>query len=95
MYWKELPARAMHILFSDDKEKLVLEYENTIEFNNYDEIILKETYIKKHRKKCMTREIEREVSLIGPHRADVSFRLNDLESKNLALKGKREPQYFL
>ncbi len=84
---KELASES-HAYISDDKEKLVLEYENTIELNNYDDSYIKETYIKAL-EKVMTREIEREVSLIGPHRDDVSFRLNDLELKKFGSQGQK------
>lgn len=65
-----------------------MEYENTIELNEYDERHIKETYIKTL-EKIMQREIEREVSLIGPHRDDISFRLNDLELKKYGSQGQK------
>jgi DNA replication and repair protein RecF len=81
-------ANESHAYISEYKEQLVLEYENTIELNEYDERHIKETYIKTL-EKIMQREIEREVSLIGPHRDDISFRLNDLELKKYGSQGQK------
>jgi DNA replication and repair protein RecF len=70
------------------KQHLQLRYETNIELLSYDEEYLKNEYNKKF-KENFDREIQQGITLIGPHRDDFSFYLNE---ENLKLYGSQGQQ---
>lgn len=81
-------ASESHSYISDEREELVLKYESSIDLKSQDEKDIKQCYINSL-ERVMQREIERELSLIGPHRDDISFKLNDLELKKYGSQGQK------
>lgn len=98
-YLKELQiiANLKHKSLSLEEEDLVLEYNSTvIESENFnareDKIIAPEKileYYQKSFKEKRNEEIARTQTVIGPHRDDVSFYINNIEAKNFASQGQQ------
>ncbi|MCK7521088.1 MAG: DNA replication/repair protein RecF [Ignavibacteriales bacterium] len=96
-YLKEIQKKAIlkHKHISVGQENLVLEYNSTVSdnFNAYnDEVIppdkITEIYADKIKQK-QKEEIIRGQTLIGPHRDDISFYINDIDSKSYASQGQQ------
>ena len=69
-------------------EGLKLNYDSSVDFDNFDEIILRKKYEDKL-KKFFKVELMQGVTLVGPHRDDFSFNLNGLDMKNFASQGQQ------
>ena len=96
-YLKEVQniANLKHKKISLEEEDLVLEYNSTISgsFNSReDEIISPEKILESYQevfKKKINEEIARAQTVIGPHRDDVSFYINNIEAKSFASQGQQ------
>ena len=69
-------------------EGLKLNYDSSVDFDNFDEIILRKKYEDKLKKNFKV-ELMQGVTLVGPHRDDFSFNLNGLDMKNFASQGQQ------
>ena len=67
---------------------LILNYDSSVDFDNFDEIILRKKYEDKLKKNFKV-ELMQGVTLVGPHRDDFSFNLNGLDMKNFASQGQQ------
>ena len=96
-YLKEVQniANLKHKKISLEEEDLVLEYNSTISgsFNSReDEIISPEKILESYQevfKEKIKEEIARAQTVIGPHRDDVSFYINNIEAKSFASQGQQ------
>jgi len=96
-YLKEVQniANLKHKKISLEEEDLVLEYNSTISgsFNSReDEIISPEKILESYQevfKEKINEEIARAQTVIGPHRDDVSFYINNIEAKSFASQGQQ------
>jgi len=96
-YLKEVQsiANLKHKNISLEEEDLVLEYNSTISgsFNaREDEIMPPEKILELYKKtfeEKINEEIARTQTVIGPHRDDVSFYINNIEAKSFASQGQQ------
>lgn len=96
-YLKEVQniVNIKHKNISVEKEDLVLEYNSTISGNfnsRKDEILTPEKILEFYNEAFKTKrneEIVRYQTVIGPHRDDVSFYINNIEAKNFASQGQQ------
>lgn len=84
----KVKANEYHSHISDDKESLYINYEDTININCDDLSQTKSIYINAL-EKVLSREIDRESSIIGPQRDDISFKLNDMDIKKYGSQGQK------
>ena len=96
-YLKEVQiiANLKHKKISLEEEDLVLEYNSTITGNfnaRESEIINPEKILESYQeafKEKINEEIARIQTVIGPHRDDVSFYINNIEAKSFASQGQQ------
>lgn len=92
---KELAKKIynIHLLISDNKEKLIVDYENDItglsklvgeSFNNPKEIYLKKL------KETRDIDIKNQYTMIGPHRDDISFKVEDKDIRKFGSQGQKK-----
>ncbi len=82
-------AKQKHSVISDEKEELNISYDNSIDCSeNYSIKEIKDSY-NNTLNKITKREIERETSLVGPHRDDITFNLNDMDLKKYGSQGQK------
>ena len=86
---KELAKKIynIHLLISDNKEKLIVDYENDIlgaSSNNP-----KETYLNKL-KETRDTDIKNQYTMIGPHRDDISFKVEDKDIRKFGSQGQKK-----
>ena len=76
-----------HLLISDNKEKLIVDYENDIlgESSNSP----KEIYLKKL-KETRDTDIKNQYTMIGPHRDDISFKVEDKDIRKFGSQGQKK-----
>ena len=67
---------------------LTVKYENTLGLDSYDKEKIKETYLKKL-KKHLNQEMMQGISLIGPHRDDFTFYLDNVDMKVYSSQGQQ------
>ena len=67
---------------------LTIKYENTLGLDSYDKEKIKETYLKKL-KKHLNQEMMQGISLIGPHRDDFTFYLDNVDMKVYSSQGQQ------
>ena len=67
---------------------LTVKYENTLGLDSYDKEKIKETYLKKL-KKHLNQEMMRGISLIGTHRDDFTFYLDNVDMKVYSSQGQQ------
>ena len=67
---------------------LTIKYDNTLGLDNYDKEKIKETYLKKL-KKHLNQEMMQGISLIGPHRDDFTFYLDNVDMKVYSSQGQQ------
>ena len=86
---KELAKKIynIHLLISDNKEKLIVDYENDIlgaSSNNPKEIYLKKL------KETRDTDIKNQYTMIGPHRDDISFKVEDKDIRKFGSQGQKK-----
>lgn len=81
-------AKESHTFISSGKELLEIYYEDTINLKGYTEDEIKETFLMSL-ERVMKREHDRQLSIIGPHRDDLSFKLNNLEVRQYGSQGQK------
>ncbi|WP_411843078.1 DNA replication/repair protein RecF [Salinicoccus sp. HZC-1] len=81
-------AQRIHGDISNGKETLAVRYKPNIKFESTDEKSL-ETEIKNLFDDTMEKEIDRGQSLIGPHRDDISFYINDFDVQTYGSQGQQ------
>ena len=86
---KELAKKIynIHLLISDNKEKLIVDYENDIlgaSSNNP-----KEMYLNKL-KETRDTDIKNQYTMIGPHRDDISFKVEDKDIRKFGSQGQKK-----
>ena len=83
----------IHLLISDNKEKLIVDYENDItgpselkreSFNSPKEIYLKKL------KETRDIDIKNQYTMIGPHRDDISFKVEDKDIRKFGSQGQKK-----
>ena len=67
---------------------LTIKYDNTLGLDSYDKEKIKETYLKKL-KKHLNQEMMQGISLIGPHRDDFTFYLDNVDMKVYSSQGQQ------
>ena len=67
---------------------LIIKYESSIGVNTYDKDKIRDAFIKKF-KKNLNQEMMQGMTLVGPHRDDFSFYLNDIDMKLFASQGQQ------
>lgn len=67
---------------------LIIKYENTLGLDSYDKDKIKETYIKKL-KKHLNQEMMQGMTLVGPHRDDFTFYLDNVDMKVYSSQGQQ------
>lgn len=67
---------------------LTIKYDNTLGLDSYDKKKIKETYLKKL-KKHLNQEMMQGISLIGPHRDDFTFYLDNVDMKVYSSQGQQ------
>ena len=96
-YLKEIQsiANLKHKNISLEQEDLVIEYNSTVSGNfntRQDEILLPEKILETFQetiKEKRGEELARAQTVVGPHRDDVSFYINGIESKSFASQGQQ------
>ena len=92
---KELAKKIynIHLLISDNKEKLIVDYENDIKGSS--ELVgessnsPKEIYLKKL-KETRDTDIKNQYTMIGPHRDDISFKVEDKDIRKFGSQGQKK-----
>ena len=69
-------------------EGLTIKYDNTLGLDGYDKDKLRETYLKKL-KKHLNQEMMQGISLVGPHRDDFTFYLDNIDMKIYSSQGQQ------
>ena len=69
-------------------EGLTIKYDNTLGLDVYDKDKLRETYLKKL-KKHLNQEMMQGISLVGPHRDDFTFYLDNIDMKIYSSQGQQ------
>lgn len=88
----------IHYKISDDKEELIIDYENDVwtsnasqnvdaNFKNLEEI--KKIYIKKL-KETRDQDIKNQYTGVGPHRDDISFKIDDKDIRKFGSQGQKK-----
>ena len=79
----------IHLLISENKEKLIVSYENDILPVGASTASPKEIYLKKLRE---TRDIDikNQYTMIGPHRDDISFKVEDKDIRKFGSQGQKK-----
>ena len=67
---------------------LTIKYDNTLGLDSYDKDKIKETYIKKL-KKHLNQEMMQGITLVGPHRDDFTFYLDNVDMKVYSSQGQQ------
>ena len=67
---------------------LTIKYENTLGLDSYDKDKVKDTYLKKL-KKHLNQEMMQGMTLVGPHRDDFTFYLNNVDMKVYSSQGQQ------
>jgi len=92
---KELAKKIynIHLLISDNKEKLIVDYENDIigssELVGTSSNSPKEIYLKKL-KETRDTDIKNQYTMIGPHRDDISFKVEDKDIRKFGSQGQKK-----
>ena len=99
---KELAKKIynIHLLISDNKEKLIVDYENDVLSGEYIEIrtanqneeertINLESYLKKL-KETRDLDIKNQYTMIGPHRDDISFTIEGKDIRKFGSQGQKK-----
>ena len=92
---KELAKKIynIHLLISDNKEKLIVDYENEIigssELVGESSNSPKEKYLKKL-KETRDTDIKNQYTMIGPHRDDISFKVEDKDIRKFGSQGQKK-----
>lgn len=92
---KELAKKIynIHLLISDNKEKLIVDYENDIigssELVGESSNSPKEIYLKKL-KETRDIDIKNQYTMIGPHRDDISFKVEDKDIRKFGSQGQKK-----
>lgn len=81
-------SKELHKSITDDKEELTLKYLSNVKINdvNYDKI--REEFINKLNDKTIL-DIQRGFTSVGPHRDDLSFYINDIETRVYGSQGQQ------
>ena len=83
--------RNIHLKISDNKEKLIISYENNVaeekEIKNVDE--LKNIYLRKI-KETKELDLKNQYTLIGPHRDDISFVIENKDIRKFGSQGQKK-----
>ena len=88
----------IHYKISDDKEELIIDYENDVwasyasqnvdaNFNSLEKI--KKIYIKKL-KETRDQDIKNQYTGVGPHRDDISFKIDDKDIRKFGSQGQKK-----
>ena len=75
----------IHLLISNNKEKLIVSYENDI----LNITSPKETYLKKL-KETLDLDIKNQYTLVGPHRDDISFVIDENDIRKFGSQGQKK-----
>ena len=78
----------IHLLISDNKEKLIVGYENDI-LSSQAKDNLCEIYLKKL-KETRDLDIKNQYTMIGPHRDDISFKVEDKDIRKFGSQGQKK-----
>lgn len=78
----------IHIKISGEKEKLIINYENDI-INIASEENIKEIYLKRLKETRET-DLKNQYTLIGPHRDDISFKIENIDLRKYGSQGQKK-----
>lgn len=84
-YW----ANLLHQKISHEKENLTLRYVSTLDFTLTDSVDeIKERFLNLLEKN-QARELQRQTTLLGPHRDDLSFAINEIDVQTYGSQGQQ------
>lgn len=82
-------AKLVHRKLTDEKENLEIQYLSGINIKDGDELVdIKEKLMLKL-KSSLSNELRRGLTLVGPHRDDIAFKINQLDVKNFGSQGQQ------
>ena len=84
-YW----ANLLHQKISHEKENLTLRYVSTIDFDLADSLDVVKARFLSVLEKNQARELQRQTTLAGPHRDDLSFAINEIDVQTYGSQGQQ------
>lgn len=90
-FLQQLMAQAAqrHLLITQHHEQLTYQYDTAVELTAADTVASLVDKLKTKFKHYQQRELQQRVTLLGPHRDDVIFRINDQEVQRFASQGQQ------
>ena len=82
-------AQPIHRIISNQRDKLTMAYQSSIKQINYGNLSQIKTQMKEYFENNIDKEKERMLTLIGPHRDDLIFYINNRQSDLFASQGQQ------
>jgi len=82
-------AKLIHRKLTDEKENLELQYITSISLKDSDELDTIKDKLMEKLKSSLSNELRRGLTLVGPHRDELLFNINQLEVKNFGSQGQQ------
>lgn len=81
-------AQSWHRSISGDTEKLIIEYQPNVPLTEDDPVIIQQAFLEKIQSRAVA-EFHQRTSLVGPHRDDVDFSINQTPARQYGSQGQQ------